>query len=116
MLILGLQGQRQPIRRDPYNFIEHWTWVGNHDASAALIEDGQVIAAIEEERLSRRKHTGKFPVNAVRFCLDHHKCSLDDVDFIAFGENGGGDPKILAAWSNEFTEVFQLELKARPSI
>ena len=41
-----------------------------HDSAAALIEDGQIIAAAQEERFSRVKHDDGFPVKAIGFCLD----------------------------------------------
>ena len=42
-----------------------------HDAAAALIKDGQIVAAAEEERFSRIKHDFDFPENAIKFCLDY---------------------------------------------
>jgi|Deesub1362A_J573_1020465.scaffolds.fasta_scaffold00162_35 carbamoyltransferase len=53
-----------------------------HDASAALIVDGRVIAAAEEERFTRIKHTKGFPGNAIRFCLDYLNIEPDDIDMI----------------------------------
>ena len=55
-----------------------------HDAAAVLLEDGEVVAAIEEERLNRIKHTYCAPSGAIRFCLESRGISLDDVDHIAF--------------------------------
>jgi len=40
-----------------------------HDAAAAILKDGQIIAAAQEERFTRKKHTPDFPVNAVKYCL-----------------------------------------------
>lgn len=57
-----------------------------HDASAALIKDGIVIAAAEEERFTRKKHDTSFPTNAVKFCLKHAGISINDVDHIGFYE------------------------------
>lgn len=54
-----------------------------HDSSAAMICQGRVSSAIEEERLNRIKHTNKAPVNAVRACLVNAACTIDDVDFFA---------------------------------
>jgi carbamoyltransferase len=58
-----------------------------HDAAAVLVEDGRVIAAVEEERLNRIKHTSKAPVSAVRFCLDSRGASLGDLDQIVVAAN-----------------------------
>ena len=49
------------------------------DSAAALIKDGQLVAAVEEERFSRKKHHSGFPFNAIRFCLDHAGIELKDV-------------------------------------
>ena len=55
-----------------------------HDSAAALIEDGRIVAAAQEERFSRKKHDSGFPKNAIAFCLDHAGLKLADVDFVAF--------------------------------
>src|SRR5262249_59427972 len=53
-----------------------------HDAAAVLIKDGELLAAIEEERLNRIKHTNCFPARAIKYCLDTVGCTLRDVDYI----------------------------------
>jgi len=55
-----------------------------HDSAAALLEDGEIVAAAQEERFTRRKHDARFPAHAVDFCLARAGVSLDGVDFIAF--------------------------------
>lgn len=55
-----------------------------HDSAAALLRDGEVVAAAQEERFSRKKHDSRFPHNAVKYCLAEEGVSLDDVDFIVF--------------------------------
>ena len=55
-----------------------------HDAAAALVVDGEIIAAAQEERFTRIKHDSDFPVNAVRFCLRHAGLKPSDLDFVAF--------------------------------
>ncbi|MEV4917614.1 carbamoyltransferase C-terminal domain-containing protein [Streptomyces tirandamycinicus] len=55
-----------------------------HDSSAALVVDGKLVAAVEEERLNREKKTSRFPVNAMRWCLESAGMSFDDVDTFAF--------------------------------
>jgi carbamoyltransferase len=57
-----------------------------HDGSAALIKDGQVVAAGEEERFTRRKHDPGYPERAIQFCLDHEGISIKDVDYVVFYE------------------------------
>jgi len=55
-----------------------------HDSAAAIIQDGKVIAAAQEERFTRKKHDASFPTNAVKFCLKYAGVSLDELDAIAF--------------------------------
>lgn len=55
-----------------------------HDSAAALIVDGKIIAAAQEERFTRKKQDASFPVNAIRFCLEFANLKLEDVDSIAF--------------------------------
>ena len=55
-----------------------------HDSAAALIEDGKLIAAAQEERFTRKKHDSGFPENAVQYCLDEAGIKLADVDYVAF--------------------------------
>ena len=55
-----------------------------HDSAAALISDGQVNLAAQEERFSRKKHDQNFPENAIKFCLDETGLRLSDLDYVAF--------------------------------
>ncbi len=55
-----------------------------HDSAAALITDGRIIAAAQEERFTRKKHDAGFPVNALRYCLDEAGIALDRVDHVVF--------------------------------
>jgi len=55
-----------------------------HDSAAALIEDGKISAAAQEERFTRKKFDERFPHHAIRYCLDHSGIRLDDVDFVVF--------------------------------
>ncbi len=57
-----------------------------HDAAAALVRDGTVIAAAEEERFTRRKHDRSFPANAIRFCLEFGGLQGRDLDLVVFYE------------------------------
>ena len=59
------------------------------DSSAAILKDGVLIAASEEERFTRVKHWAGFPEKAIQFCLDELGITLDQVDHIAIGR----DPK-----------------------
>jgi carbamoyltransferase len=57
-----------------------------HDSAAALIEDGQIVAAAQEERFTREKHDPNFPHHAVAYCLEEGGCTLDGVDYVVFYE------------------------------
>jgi carbamoyltransferase len=57
-----------------------------HDAAAALLVDGQLVAAAEEERFSRKKHDADFPRLAIRFCLETAGITMADVDYVVFYE------------------------------
>ena len=57
-----------------------------HDAAAALLQDGLVVAAAEEERFSRIKHDAGFPARAIAFCLAQAGITADDLDFVVFYE------------------------------
>ena len=55
-----------------------------HDSAAALVEDGRIVAAAQEERFTRRKHDAGYPRHAIEFCLDQAGVTLDAVDRVAF--------------------------------
>jgi carbamoyltransferase len=57
-----------------------------HDAAAALLVDGEIVAAAQEERFSRIKHDPRFPIEAIRYCLSEAKLKLDDIDHVIFFE------------------------------
>jgi len=57
-----------------------------HDSAAALIIDGEIISAAQEERFSRKKHDPSYPENAIKFVLSEAKIKLSDVDHIVFFE------------------------------
>jgi len=55
-----------------------------HDSAAALLRDGEIVAAAQEERFTRKKHDPGFPAHAVAFCLQQAGIGAADVDFVAF--------------------------------
>lgn len=79
MLILGLSGG-QCLPQEVSPVLPTW----QHDASAVLIEDGRVVAGIEEERLNRIKHTNRAPLYSPRFCFRAHGITVKDLDHVAF--------------------------------
>src|SRR6476661_4721961 len=55
-----------------------------HDSAACLVRDGEIIAAAQEERFTRKKHDESFPRNAVQFCLDFGGIDIGQIDHVAF--------------------------------
>ncbi|MCH7937296.1 MAG: hypothetical protein IH994_09435, partial [Proteobacteria bacterium] len=55
-----------------------------HDSAAALLVDGEIVAAAQEERFSRKRHDAGFPAHATRYCLENVNGGLKGVDFVAF--------------------------------
>src|SRR5262247_616308 len=55
-----------------------------HDSAAAFVEDDRIIAAAQEERFTRKKHDSSFPQNAIEYCLQEGKVSLDELDYVVF--------------------------------
>ena len=55
-----------------------------HDSAAALIQDGKIVAAAQEERFTRKKHDHNFPKNAVAYCLKEAGIQASDLDYVAF--------------------------------
>ena len=57
-----------------------------HDSAACLVRDGEIIAAAQEERFTRKKHDASFPSHAVQYCLKEAGISINDVSYVAFYE------------------------------
>ena len=55
-----------------------------HDSAACLVGDGEILAAAQEERFSRKKHDHRFPSAAVEYCLRQAGITTDDLDYVAF--------------------------------
>lgn len=85
MMVMGLSGFFSPEDQELVPNINHGFF---HDAAACLIKDGELVAAVEEERLNRIKQTSKFPINAIRACLAIGGVSPSQIDAVGyyFGE------------------------------
>ncbi len=89
MKVIGISGLENAV---PFKKA-HWAGLDEReyrivqgmDAAAALVIDGKVIAAAEQERFSGQKHTGDFPIDAIRYCLDEAGVSLSEIDELAHG-------------------------------
>src|SRR5919202_132461 len=57
------------------------------DAAAAIIRDGRIVAAVEEERFNRRKHCAGFPTVAVKYCLEAAGCSVEDIEHVGISRD-----------------------------
>jgi len=57
-----------------------------HDSAACLIRDGEIVAAAQEERFTRKKHDAGFPENAIQYCLDHAEIKTGDLEHVVFYE------------------------------
>src|SRR6185295_14805355 len=55
-----------------------------HDSAACLVQDGEIIAAAQEERFTRKKHDHNFPLNAVRFCLSYAGITVKELSYVGF--------------------------------
>ncbi len=55
-----------------------------HDSAAALVEDGRIVAAAQEERFTRKKYDSGYPANAIAYCLAEAGAALQDIDYVAF--------------------------------
>jgi len=57
-----------------------------HDSAAALLADGHIVAAAQEERFTRKKQDARFPKNAIAYCLEEAHCAISDIDYVVFYE------------------------------
>ena len=57
------------------------------DSSACLVKNGEILFAIEEERLNRTKHWSGFPVKSIKACLDFGNIAFESIDYITFNTN-----------------------------
>jgi len=87
MLVIGVSGLPRAVdfkrRRWPGLPEREYRISQGHDSAAALLRDGEILAAVAEERISRRKHTGEFPRGAIDACLAQAGVSIEEVDEIA---------------------------------
>jgi carbamoyltransferase len=108
MIVIGLSGGFDPL----YGFFDAESNTrldlpiySGHDAAAVLVKDGTVLAAIEEERVSRIKHTNIRPTRAIEYCLNTAGLRLADVDYFAY------------YWTEQYFNNFVADLlKERPQL
>ena len=78
----GQPARYRLIKRDTMNILGISAFY--HDSAAALLRDGEIIAAAQEERFSRKKHDPSFPEGAVAYCLAEGGLDINDIDYVAF--------------------------------
>ena len=91
MKVLGIGGLERavPFKRGAFPGMDEREYriAQGMDAAAALLVDGRLLAAAEEERFTGKKHTGDFPIHAIRYCLAAAGISIGEVDEVAHGFN-----------------------------
>ena len=86
-----------------------------HDAAAALVVDGQLVAAAQEERFSRKKHDERFPNHAVRYCLKEGRVEMRDIDYVVFYDKPFTKfERLLFTYLDQFPRGFKSFLYAMP--
>jgi carbamoyltransferase len=87
-----------------------------HDSAACLLRDGEIVAAAQEERFSRKKHDSEFPARAIRYCLSAAGVTIDDVDHIGFYEKPHLKfERILASYGTYYPRGFETFRVAIPA-
>ena len=87
-----------------------------HDSSTALLKDGKIVAAAQEERFSRKKHDTSFPINAIIYCLKSQNITIKDIDHIGFYEKPFLKfERILSQHLQMFPLSFKTFLNSMPS-
>lgn len=102
MIVLGLSCSFSRVEEEFIPNLPNWF---GHDSAAVLMEDGEVIAAIEEERLNRLKHTNKFPAHAVATCLARRNLRLNQVDRVAYSFEEEDNDKELGILYSQSTDT-----------
>ena len=86
-----------------------------HDSAAALVRDGQLVAAAQEERFTRKKHDFSFPGHAIQFCLNEAELSTNDLNAVAYYEKPFVKfERILLTYLSTFPRSFRSFTKAMP--
>ena len=104
MLVVGLSGGLNWAASERFQETSNFL----HDAAAVIVRDGRIEAALEEERDNRLKHTNKFPIGAIRHCLDAAGATASDVDCWAYCF--GNVLEVLA------TNAFMADMAAPPLV
>lgn len=121
MKILGISGLENTVAFKKASFTgldeREYRISQGHDSAAALIVDGEIIAAAAEERFNRQKHSPAFPIGAIRYCLKEAGITLEEVDEIAHGFNYSRLQNLFSIGGESaelYREVFSREALIKP--
>jgi carbamoyltransferase len=93
MKVIGISGLENAVPFKKAHWLgldeREYRVVQGMDAAAALVIDGKLVAVAEQERFSGKRHTGDFPIDAIRFCLDEAGVYLSEIDELAHGFDYG---------------------------
>jgi carbamoyltransferase len=108
MNILGFSGGPNAVHERTFEVFPG----AMHDSAAVLLRDGEVAAAIEQERLDRLKHSNKGPFDAIRFCLQAAGLGVDGVDrWVFYGEQGYWDRMLRTYFLEHFDMTHLLDAR-----
>jgi len=86
-----------------------------HDSSVALLKDGKIIAAAQEERFTRKKHDTSFPINAIKYCLKSQNITIKNIDYIGFYEKPFLKfERVLYQYLETFPKSYRIFLSSLP--
>ena len=89
---------------------------GYHDAAAALLRDGELVDAVQEERFTRTKHDENFPVNAIKYCLNFAKIDIRQIDqFVLYESPSLKFERIMRTFFTHFPESLPFSIRVLPS-
>lgn len=109
MLCLGISGGLDQVHENRFELRNAFM----HDGAAVLVRDGQVIAAVEEERLNRMKHSNKLPIRSIQYCLSAAGVQLNDIDRVALYASEPYANAMLDGMSASHPDILSIPLGAK---
>lgn len=109
MLCLGISGGLDQVHENRFELPNAFM----HDGAAVLVRDGQVIAAVEEERLNRIKHSNKLPTRSIQYCLSAAGVQLSDIDRVALYASEPYANAMLEGMSASHPDILSIPLGAK---
>ncbi|MER8707635.1 carbamoyltransferase [Mesorhizobium sp. M1088] len=109
MLCLGISGGLDQVHENRFELRNAFM----HDGAAVLVRDGRVIAAVEEERLNRMKHSNKLPIRSIQYCLSAAGVQLNDIDRVALYASEPYANAMLESMSASHPDILSIPLSAK---